>query len=68
MSKKIISIELNEKQLSLFNEWCGHMKFIYGEVGLLTWTITPTGVGDTITVTSKYAPNHPLDLTDVDSW
>lgn len=65
---KIISVELNEKQLSLFEDWCTHLKAIYGEVGSLTWSITPTGIGEEITVTSKYAPGHPLDLTDIDSW
>lgn len=68
MGIKIITVELSEKQHSFFNEWCIHMKFIYGEVGTLTWSITPLGIGDKITVTSEYAPNHPLDLTDVDSW
>lgn len=66
--KKIISVELNEKQLSLFEDWCTHLKAIYGEVGILTWAITSNGIGEEITVTSKYAPKHPLDLTDIDSW
>lgn len=65
---KIITVELNEKQQSLFEDWCTHLRAIYGEVGLLTWCITPTGIGEEITVTSAHAPGHPFDLTDIDSW
>jgi len=48
--------------------WCQHLKAIFSEVGVLTWTVSSCGIGDTITVTSSNAPNNPLDLTDIDSW
>ncbi len=65
---KVISIELNQKQQKQYENWCQHLKAIFGEVGTLTWTVSSNGIGDTITVTSNNAPNNPLDLTDVDSW
>ena len=65
---KVISIELNQKQQKQYEEWCQHLKAIFGEIGTLTWTVSSNGIGDTITVSSANAPNNPLDLTDVDSW
>ena len=65
---KVISIELNQKQQKQYEEWCQHLKAIFGEIGTLTWTVSSNGIGDTITVTSANDPNNPLDLTDVDSW
>ena len=64
---KKFEIELNEKQQAKFDEWCSHIKTLYGEVGTLTWMITPTGIGNGVEVYSKLA-NVKLDLTDVDSW
>ncbi len=65
---KVISIELNSKQQEKYELWCQHLKAIFSEVGVLTWTVSSCGIGDTITVTSSNAPNNPLDLTDIDSW
>jgi hypothetical protein len=66
--KKVILIELNSKQQKQYEDWCQHLKAIFGEIGTLTWTVSSCGIGDTITVTSNNAPNNPLDLTDIDSW
>ena len=66
--KKVILIELNSKQQKQYEDWCQHLKVIFGEVGTLTWTVWSNGIGDTITVTTNNAPNNPLDLTDIDSW
>jgi hypothetical protein len=66
--KKVILIELNSKQQKQYEDWCQHLKAIFGEIGILTWTVSSNGIGDTITVTTNNAPNNPLDLTDVDSW
>lgn len=63
-----ISIELNEKQNQEFQKWCDSLKVIFGQVGTLTWSITSTGIGDIIKVSSDNIPDKPLDLTDVDSW
>lgn len=65
---KVILIELNSKQQKQYEDWCKHLKAIFGEIGTLTWTVSSSGIGDTITVTTNNAPNNPLDLTDIDSW
>ena len=65
--KTTITIELNDKQQQMFDEWKSHIKSLYGEYGLLTWKITPNGIGEKIVVYSHRA-NVELDLTDVDSW
>ena len=65
--KTTITIELNDKQQQVFDDWKSHIKALYGEYGLLTWKITPNGIGDAISVYSHRA-NIELDLTDVDSW
>ena len=51
----------------MFDEWKSHIKSLYGEYGLLTWKITPNGIGEEIVVYSHRA-NVELDLTDIDSW
>jgi len=69
MSKrnKVISVELNDKQQKKFDKWCHHLKALYGEIGSLTWKVSPTGIGDGIVVYSHNAKVE-LDLTDVGSW
>ena len=64
---KIIHEELNEVQQKKYDEWLSHIKAIYGEYGLFTWKITPTGIGSDIVVYSHNTKTE-LDLTDVDSW
>jgi hypothetical protein len=67
MANKVITLELNNKQQKRFDKWCSHIKALYGEIGLLTWSITPNGVGEGIEVFSHQA-KVKIDLTDVDSW
>ena len=69
MNKKnhTITIELNDKQQSLFEDWKTHIKALYGEIGSFTWTYSNSGIGDTIKVFSDKA-RVELDLTDIDSW
>jgi hypothetical protein len=62
-----ISIELNGKEQQKFDEWKEHIKAIYGEYGLFTWKITPTGIGSEVVVYSHITKTE-LDLTDIDSW
>ena len=64
----VIKIELNKIQQIEFDTWCEHLKAIFGDTGSLTWTITETGIGQIISVTSSYAPTKPLKITDYDSW
>ena len=64
---KQIDVELNDKQQKKFDKWKSHIKALYGEYGLFTWKITPTGIGEEITVYSHNAKVE-LDLTDMSSW
>lgn len=65
---KILCVELNTKQMKKYTEWCNDLRKVFGEVGQLTWTISTNGIGESVNVTSINAPNHPLDLTDIESW
>jgi hypothetical protein len=58
---------LSDKQQEMYDEWKSHIKAIYGEYGLFTWRISPTGIGTGIEVYS-HQTKTTLDLTDVDSW
>jgi hypothetical protein len=66
MNKKL-EVILTDKQQKKFDRWAAHIKALYGEIGQLTWKITPTGIGDGISVYSHNA-RVEIDLTDVDSW
>ena len=62
-----LSIELNDNEQQKFDEWKEHIKAIYGEYGLFTWKITPTGIGSGLVVYSHLAKVE-IDITDVESW
>jgi hypothetical protein len=62
-----ITVELSDEQQNKFDEWKSHIKAIYGEYGLFTWKITPTGIGSEIVVYSHNTKTE-LDLTDEDNW
>ena len=62
-----ITVELNDKEQTKFDEWKSHIKAIYGEYGLFTWKVTPTGIGSEISVYSHKTKTE-LDLTDIESW
>jgi hypothetical protein len=62
-----ICVRLNDKQQKDFDRWKDHIKALYGEYGTFTWKITPTGIGNEITVYSHRAQVE-LVLTDIDSW
>lgn len=64
---KIISVQLNDKQQKQYEEWCGHIRALRGDVGTLTWKLTSHGIGPIIKVYSEDLKLE-LDLTDVDSW
>ena len=66
-NRKILTVELNEKQQKKFDKWRSHIKALYGEYGLFTWKITPTGIGDEVVVYNHHTKTE-LDLTDVESW
>jgi hypothetical protein len=62
-----ITVELSDKQQNKFDEWKSHIKAIYGEYGIFTWKVTPTGIGSEIVVYSHNTKTE-LDLTDEDNW
>lgn len=62
-----MKFELDDKQIKKLNKWTKKLKKKYGEVGLLEYRFTPTGIGDVVEVYSKTA-NKTINLTDVDSW
>jgi len=64
MGNKVICVELNDEQQKRYEEWLSHIKALYGEYGILIWTITPTGIFNGLKVYSKIA-NVELDLTDL---
>lgn len=65
---KVIKIELTIQQETKYDEWVNHLTAIFGDEGMLTWSITFTGIGNVIKVTSDHAPKYPLDLTEVRNW
>lgn len=67
MSKKVISVELNDNQQKIYDDWLSHIKAIYNEYGSFTWKITPTGIGNEIVVYSHKTKTE-LNLTDYNSW
>ena len=67
MANKKIEIELTDKEQAKYDEWIDHIKALYGQVGLLTWKYTPTGIGMELSVFSHLAKVE-LDLTDEESW
>lgn len=62
-----ITIELNDRQQEMYEEWLGHIKALHGEVGQLTWKWSSCGIGPSISVYSDKTKTE-LDLTDIDSW
>lgn len=67
MANKIIEIELNDAQQTKYDEWAKKIKDLYGEYGLMTWSVTYYGIGAGITV-RNHLTKLELDLTDHDSW
>lgn len=66
-TNKIISVQLNDKQQKQYEDWCGHIRALRGDVGTLTWKLTSHGIGSIIKVYSEDLKLE-LDLTDVESW
>jgi hypothetical protein len=64
----VIKIELNDKQEKKFKKWMEALKTIYGSSGDLTWCTSSSGIGTSIKVISSHLPDHPLDLSDTESW
>jgi DNA primase len=67
MSNKVIQIELSDEQQSKFDEWAKKIKDLFGEYGLMTWSVTSYGMGSSIKV-YNHLTKLELDLTDEDSW
>ena len=72
MDKKVkknytLNLELSDKEQKKYDKFLSHIKALYGEYGLFTWKLTPTGIGMGISVFSHLAKVE-IDLTDIDSW
>ena len=63
----MIHEELNEKQQEIYDEWLSHIKAIYGEYGLFTYSFSPTVIGTSVEVFSDIAKTS-IDLTEFDKW
>jgi hypothetical protein len=64
-----MKFELSETQMSKLKEWQEAIKTIYGEYGSYTYCFRPTGIGESITVSSDLVGDkHVLDLTEIESW
>lgn len=63
----VIHEELTDSQQAKYDEWKSHIKALYGEFGLFTWKVTPSGIESDIEVYSHLTKTI-LDLTDVDEW
>jgi hypothetical protein len=62
-----ITIELNDKQQAMYDEWAAAVKVIHGKYGNMTWSVSDCGIGQTIKVYNDLV-NKELNLTDVESW
>lgn len=67
MANTKITIELNDKQQTQYDEWCANIKKLYGKYGNMTWSVSDCGIGQTIKVYNDLT-KLTLDLTDLDSW
>lgn len=64
---KTITVTLTDKEQAMLDEWLGHIKAIYGDYGLLTWKLTPDGIGVGVSVYSHHTKTE-IELTDYESW
>lgn len=67
MSNTKVSIELSDKQEVKYQEWLKAIKVIYGEYGLMTWSVRYDGIGAEIGVYNNLSQTT-LDLTEIDNW
>lgn len=63
----MITITLTDTQQKRYDEWIAKIKDLYGEYGLMTWSVTPFGMGEGLKV-YNHLTKLELDLTDIDSW
>jgi len=61
------SFRLGTKEQEEVDKFQAAVKEIYGEYGLFTYSFTPNGIGDGVSIYSKLA-NTTKDVTDIDSW
>jgi hypothetical protein len=62
-----MEFKLNEWQIEKLNEWKTHIKGVFGEYGLYTFSFTSNGIGCEVSVYSHLTKTE-LDLTDIDSF
>jgi hypothetical protein len=64
---KIMLFDLDAGQVEKLEDWQRKIKDLYGEYGHYSYTFSPTGIENGITVKS-HLTGLELDLTDVDTW
>jgi hypothetical protein len=58
---------ISEPEMKAIKEWQELIKSLYGEYGIFTYKITPTGIGNGLVVYSHLAKIEK-DFTDMDTW
>jgi hypothetical protein len=64
---KIMLFDLDAGQVEKLEDWQRKIKDLYGEYGHYSYTFSPTGIENGITVKS-HLTGLELDLTDMDTW
>jgi hypothetical protein len=64
---KIMLFDLDAGQVEKLEDWQRKIKDLYGEYGHYSYTFSPTGIENGITVKS-HLTGLELDLTNVDTW
>lgn len=62
-----ISIELDDRQQSEYDDWCSTIKKLYGKYGNMTWSVSDCGIGQTIKVYNDLT-KLTLNLTHPEDW
>ena len=58
---------LSDKEKERRDEIFKALKTLYGEVGVIEYRFTPTGIGNGVSIYSRKTELE-YDLTDMDSW
>lgn len=66
MAKKY-NFSFNEKEADSFEEFAEYIKKSTGKHGNYTFSFTPTGIGNSITVIDNNS-GMKKNITDIDSW
>lgn len=62
-----MNYNLSETQLEKLKKWKSHIKALYGECGIFTYSFTPNGIGCSVEVYSHLA-KLKIDLTEIENF